>query len=196
MQIIAGPRQSLPPKTWEALSAYVRRVIEMQLPRATVCELGVEFDEFDTDAAMYAVLLDDQERVVACARLLRTTRPHVIGLRYRSHFEAPPPNGANIWEVSYFYARGPIGASERSALQRPREALELLSGVITFSQHLSAQQLLFRASQRAIAMIQRLGLEVEILSARSVWVRGRRYEIARLFVPQTSSHWSRPTTSQ
>lgn len=196
MQITAGPRHSLPPKTWDALSIYLRRVIEVQLSSAAVCEPGVEFDEFDTEAAIYAVLEDEQGRVSACARMLRTTRPHVIGQRYASYLVATPPSGADVWEVSYFYARGPIEPGQRSAPPKPREALELLSGVLTFSRHLNAKRLMFRASPGVISLMRRLDLEVEVLSTRSVWMRGRRYEIASVVVPKDDAHLAMPAIAQ
>jgi acyl homoserine lactone synthase len=62
---------------------------------------GLEYDEFDTPAAVYLVWRDDQRIVRGVARLLRTTRPYMLQSYWPFLLEKmDPPCSAGIWEVT------------------------------------------------------------------------------------------------
>lgn len=62
---------------------------------------GLEYDEFDTPAAVYLVWRDQQHTVRGLARLLRTTRPYMLQ-SYWPFLVASgvPPRADDIWEVT------------------------------------------------------------------------------------------------
>lgn len=65
------------------------------------CFDGMEFDQFDTPAAVYLLWRDRDNRVRAVARLIPTTFPYMIQQLW-PHLaaEATLPNRPDIWEVT------------------------------------------------------------------------------------------------
>ena len=62
---------------------------------------GLEFDEFDTPAAIYLVWRDDHRVVRVVARLLRTTRPHMLRSYWSYLVESGDlPSSVGIFEVT------------------------------------------------------------------------------------------------
>ncbi len=62
---------------------------------------GEEHDQFDNDDAVYLVLENDQKQVVASARMLPTTAPHLLGDVFpQLAYPALPPVADSIWEVT------------------------------------------------------------------------------------------------
>lgn len=75
-----------------------------------------EVDQFDDAHARYLILTDRDHRHLASARLLPTTRPHILGDLFAELCEGAPPQGPNIYEITRF-------CLERSAsAQRRRDA--------------------------------------------------------------------------
>lgn len=65
-----------------------------------------EIDEFDTDEAIYLIVLDDSGRGhLGSVRLLPTTRPHLLS-RVFSHLCADGvPTGEDVWEITRLCTR-------------------------------------------------------------------------------------------
>lgn len=74
-----------------------------------------EVDQFDDVHATYLVLSDRHAGHLASARLLPTSRPHILDSFYADLCEAPPPRGAGIYEVTRFCLDRGLRASERRA---------------------------------------------------------------------------------
>ncbi len=75
-----------------------------------------EVDQFDDAHARYLIVTDRDHRHLASARLLPTTRPHILGDLFAELCEDVPPQGPNIYEITRF-------CLERSAsAQRRRDA--------------------------------------------------------------------------
>jgi acyl-homoserine lactone synthase len=75
-----------------------------------------EVDQFDDAHARYLILTDREHRHLASARLLPTTRPHILGDLFAELCEDAPPQGPHIYEITRF-------CLERSAsAQRRRDA--------------------------------------------------------------------------
>lgn len=96
-----------------------------------------EIDQFDDQHATYLILADDRGDHLGSARLLPTTRPHILGSLFRGLCSAPPPSGPGIFEITRFCLSRRQGATQRrltrirlvSALAR--HALE--SGIRTYT---------------------------------------------------------------
>ncbi len=61
-----------------------------------------ELDQFDTPAAEYLILLGEDGKHRASARLLPTEQPHLLGDIYSHLCDGGAPRGARIWEISRF----------------------------------------------------------------------------------------------
>lgn len=59
-----------------------------------------EVDQFDDEHAVYLILTGDREQHLASARLLSTTRPHILGDLFPELCEAAPPRLANSFEIT------------------------------------------------------------------------------------------------
>lgn len=61
-----------------------------------------ELDQFDDDRALYVVVADDACAHHGSARLLPTTREHILGDLYAYLCEVSVPRGADIFEITRF----------------------------------------------------------------------------------------------
>jgi N-acyl-L-homoserine lactone synthetase len=60
----------------------------------------LEFDEFDTPAAVYLVWRDDQRIVRGLIRLLRTDRPYMLKSYWPHLVRGILPQSAEVWEIT------------------------------------------------------------------------------------------------
>lgn len=72
-----------------------------------------EMDQFDTPHALYLVLTDRAGGHRASARLLPTTRPHILEGLYASLCDGPVPRGDDIYEITRFCLERTLPARER-----------------------------------------------------------------------------------
>lgn len=72
-----------------------------------------EVDQFDTEHAQYIVLADSDGGHLGSARLLPTTRPHILDSFYPQLCEDAPPSAADIFEVTRFCLDRNLTARER-----------------------------------------------------------------------------------
>lgn len=72
-----------------------------------------EVDQFDDRHARYLVLTDAAGGHLASARLLPTTRPHILGDLYPHLCEETPPRGRDIAEITRFCLDRRLRAAER-----------------------------------------------------------------------------------
>ncbi|WP_298375610.1 acyl-homoserine-lactone synthase [uncultured Bradyrhizobium sp.] len=87
----------------DALASQARlryRVFVQQrgLPHLHHCDL--EFDEFDTPAAVYLVWRDEQRIVRGLIRMLRTDRPYMLKSYWPHLVRGELPHSADIWEIT------------------------------------------------------------------------------------------------
>jgi len=72
-----------------------------------------EIDQFDTVDATYLVLTDHNGAHRASARLLPTTRPHLLDTLYAPLCEGEIPRGTDIYEITRFCLERTLTARER-----------------------------------------------------------------------------------
>jgi N-acyl-L-homoserine lactone synthetase len=72
-----------------------------------------EIDQFDDPRATYLVLADSKGEHLGSARLLPTTRPHILGTLYPCLCEGAPPTGPAIFEITRFCLDRRLRARER-----------------------------------------------------------------------------------
>ena len=61
-----------------------------------------EVDQFDDSEATYLILTDAGGEHLASARLLPTTRPHLLDSFYAALCEEGPPRGEHVFEITRF----------------------------------------------------------------------------------------------
>ena len=81
-----------------------------------------EIDQFDDQHAQYLVLAEPDGRHLGSARLLPTTRAHLLDSLYPELCDEAPPRGVDIFEISRFCLDRRLCARERRAV---RDALVL-----------------------------------------------------------------------
>lgn len=74
-----------------------------------------ELDQFDDVHARYLILLDAVGRHRASARLLPTTRPHILDALFPELCQGDIPRGGSIWEITRFCLDRNQNAGERLA---------------------------------------------------------------------------------
>lgn len=72
-----------------------------------------EVDQFDDEHAVYLIVADDDGRHLGSARLLNSTRPHILGSLFPELCEAPVPASPSIWEITRFCLDRDLSARER-----------------------------------------------------------------------------------
>lgn len=72
-----------------------------------------EVDQFDDAHAEYLVVADEDGRHLASARLLETTRPHILGSLFPDLCAGPVPCGAKVREITRFCLDPAVGALAR-----------------------------------------------------------------------------------
>lgn len=95
-----------------------------------------EIDQFDDPHARYIILSQEDGNHLGSARLLPTSRPHILGSLYPQLCAEAPPSGPDIFEITRFCLDRRLRAPER---RRVRDALilsltehALASGITTY----------------------------------------------------------------
>ena len=81
-----------------------------------------EVDQFDNPLARYLVLASPEHEHQASARLLPTTRPHILDSLFAELCDTEPPRGEDVFEITRFCLDPRPTAPER---RRHRDALVL-----------------------------------------------------------------------
>ena len=96
-----------------------------------------EVDQFDDEQATYVIVGSADGRHLGSARLLATTRPHILGDLYPQLCAGPVPRGPDVFEITRFcLGRGQGAARRRETRNRLVSALAqvaLLRGIRTYS---------------------------------------------------------------
>jgi N-acyl-L-homoserine lactone synthetase len=74
---------------------------------------GMEYDEFDTPAATYILVVDEQDQALGTARLIPTTRPYMVKSLWPNLVEGLLPHSDAVWEASRFGCDRTLSAGGR-----------------------------------------------------------------------------------
>jgi acyl-homoserine lactone synthase len=74
-------------------------LLKWQVP---VLDGRFELDQFDDPHATYLIIADEEGDHLGSARLLPTTRPHILGALFADLCAGSPPAGADIFEITRF----------------------------------------------------------------------------------------------
>jgi N-acyl-L-homoserine lactone synthetase len=87
-----------------------------------------ERDQFDTPEAAYIILASEDGSHRASARLLPTTRPHILDTLFAALCDEPLPRGETIYEITRFCLDRSLGARGRRAARD-----ELIGALVDFA---------------------------------------------------------------
>jgi acyl-homoserine lactone synthase len=76
-----------------------------------------ETDEFDNEHARYLIVADAENRHLGSARILPTTRPHILGTLFPQLCADAPPQGTRIFEITRFCLGRNLGAVRRREIR-------------------------------------------------------------------------------
>jgi N-acyl-L-homoserine lactone synthetase len=85
-----------------------------------------ELDEFDDEHATYIIIADEAGDHRASARLLKTTRPHILGKLFPKLCAGQPPKGSNVFEITRFCL-----SRRQSSVSRRHSRTELVSALVS-----------------------------------------------------------------
>jgi len=83
-----------------------------------------ELDQFDDEHATYLIIADDEGDHLGSARLLPTTRPHILGSLFPALCAEPAPAGPDVAEITRFCL-----SRRRNAAVRRRTRNQLVSAL-------------------------------------------------------------------
>lgn len=109
----ACPRPHSEPPLQAMFAARKRVFVDLLGWNVPVLEGRYEVDQFDDDHAEYLVVADEQGRHLASARLLETTRPHILDTLFPELSAGEIPRGARVREITRFCLDPAVGALAR-----------------------------------------------------------------------------------
>ncbi len=161
MQVVAGASSGLPADLVRRLWQYRHRVFIERLGWPLDSQQGCERDRFDREDTVYVALLDEQQAIVGCARLLPTTRPYLLAEVFPQLLHgAAPPCDPQVWELSRFAA---MDFSRRSAMPLAQfsgsATARLMHESMECARRLGAARLITVSPLGIERLVRRLGLD-------------------------------------
>ena len=118
LHAMGAGRSPVPDKVLQGMFAARKQVfVDLLKWDVPVLEDLYEVDQFDDAHAQYLVLADRDGRHLGSARLLPTTRPHILGSLYPELCEDAAPSGPDIFEVTRFCLDRSLNARERRGVR-------------------------------------------------------------------------------
>lgn len=116
------------PALREMFEARKRVFVDLLKWDVPVLEGRYEVDQFDDEHAAYLIVPDEGGGHAGSARLLKTTRPHILHTLFPELCAAPPPRGDRVLEITRFcLGRG------QSAEQRLETRNRLVSALVRYA---------------------------------------------------------------
>lgn len=104
MEFTTGTSRDLPDEVLVGLAQYRHKVFVETLGWELPTQAGLELDQFDRPDTLY-VAAREEGRYIGVARLLPTLRPYLLSEVFPELMGgAPPPQSAEVWELSRFAA--------------------------------------------------------------------------------------------
>ena len=121
-----------------------------------------EVDQFDDVHCAYLLLADGAGGHLASARLLPTTRPHILDSLYPELCDGPVPRGPDIFEITRFCLERDLSARDR---RRARDTL--ICGLVDHALANDIQAYTAIAERRWLEQIQEFGWRTRTLGPPS-----------------------------
>lgn len=105
-------------KHWVAHHRLRRKIFIERLGWDLPCKDGLEFDEFDTPAAQYVLVVDDNDKVRGVSRLNTTVNSYMIEKNWSDWLDIVPPRSDRVWEATRFGVDEQLDAKSRAEVIR------------------------------------------------------------------------------
>jgi N-acyl-L-homoserine lactone synthetase len=160
--VAIGRRSQLPPHVLGSMQQFHDQVFVQRdgwslqpIPRMN----ATDSDEYDTADAVYLVISDEADRVMACARLLASTGPYMLRTSFPQLLGGnPPPSDPIIWELSRFATTGRPSHGGRM-FSLPAFTLDLLNVVLDAARQRAAQRIILATSVAMERLILRARID-------------------------------------
>lgn len=114
LHIVKEPFRPVPDAVLHAMFAARKSVfVDLLKWQVPVLDGRFEVDQFDDEQARYVILSELDGTHLASARLLPTTRSHILDSFYGDLCEQAPPHGEDIFEITRFCLDRTLRAPER-----------------------------------------------------------------------------------
>ena len=162
LHLIEGPRTHLDDAVLRNMFAARKRVfVDLLGWDVPVLAGAYEVDQFDTPDAIYLVVTDAAGNHRASARLLATTRPHILDTMFASLCAGPVPRGPTIFEITRFCLDRRMAARERRIARN-----ELVSALVRYGLRADVTRYTGVAAPDWIAQVMDFGWRVQLLGPR------------------------------
>lgn len=122
------PRPHHAPALRSMFEARKRVFVDLLKWDVPVLDGRYEVDQFDDAHAVYLIVADDDGAHLGSARLLPTTRPHILDSLFPELCAAPPPRGGDVLEITRFC----LGRNQTAA-ERLRTRNRLVAGLVDYA---------------------------------------------------------------
>lgn len=118
LHIVSRAADQLPDTVLRAMFEARKRVfVDLLKWDVPVLAGRYEIDQFDDAEAIYLVLTDSDGGHLGSARLLPTTRPHILDSLFPELCEGEPPRGPTTFEITRFCLDRNLNAAQRRAVR-------------------------------------------------------------------------------
>lgn len=118
VDVMRSGARPIPDKVMRAMFAARKQVfVDLLKWDVPVIDGKYELDQFDDEHAQYIVLADRDGGHLGSARLLPTTRPHILDGLYPQLCDDAPPRGPDIFEVTRFCLDRSLTSQERRSVR-------------------------------------------------------------------------------
>ncbi|MBL8259895.1 MAG: GNAT family N-acetyltransferase [Candidatus Competibacteraceae bacterium] len=121
---------------------------------------GEELDQFDRSDTVYVVAQDEGGPVLGCARLLPTTRAHLLGEIFPHLLNGAPPCSPEVWELSRFAAVA-FGGRAPSPSRSSAVSVALLEAAIRYAAARGAKRLITLSPLGVERLLRRAGFRIQ-----------------------------------
>ncbi len=116
--VFEGAHRPLGNSTLRAMFEARKRVfVDLLKWEVPVLDGRFEVDQFDDEHAVYLVVADPDGRHLGSARLLETTRPHILDTLFPELCAGAPPRGPSVLEITRFCLDRRLPARDRLAVR-------------------------------------------------------------------------------
>ncbi|ACB96540.1 autoinducer synthesis protein [Beijerinckia indica subsp. indica ATCC 9039] len=123
--------QCLGPLPHEMFEDRKRVFVDLLRWNVPVSEGRYEIDQFDDEYAIYLIVEDGNGRHLGSARLLQTSRPHILGSLYPHLCDTEVPHGDSTVEITRFCLSPRITAQERKRVRQSLVSAFVVYAIMT-----------------------------------------------------------------
>jgi acyl homoserine lactone synthase len=163
--IAVGNRADLGPQLIASMHEFRKDIFVNRMGWSLPLVDGVERDSYDNEEAVYFTVQGFDDRITACARLLPTTGPYMLGDLFPNLVSnTPVPHDPAVWELGRFATDvQKSGGGRFLSLSQP--TLDLLEAIMEYSRAHGIRQLVLVTAVAIERLLLRAGFNMHRLGA-------------------------------